>query len=110
MRPAHIVLLKITHAPYIAAIWVYEELFVLSSKLQVSKKPQQHMQYADRDIHTHAPAPRPGPRRKSVAVMPKTPSSAKRPRTLTDNDLAALLNATNERLARMEEKIDQLSK
>lgn len=81
-----------------------------SSKWQFSKKPKSHMQYAGRDIHTHAPAPRPNLRRKSVAAMPKPPSSVKRPRALSDNGLAALLNVTNERLARMEEKSDQRSK
>lgn len=110
MRPAHIVLLKITHAPYVAGIWVYEELYALSSKWQSSKKPQQHMHYAKRDIHTHPPASKPTPRRKSVASVPKTPGSAKRPHAPADLDLADALKAINERLATMEGKIDQLSK
>lgn len=110
MRPACIILLKITHAPYIAAIWVYEELYALSSKWQSSKKPQQHIHVAKRDIHTLPPAPRSTRRRKSVASVLKTPGSAKRPHAPADLDLADALKAINERLATMEAKIDQLSK
>lgn len=43
--------------------------------------------------------------------MPKTPTSAKGPTALglADHDLASILKAMNERLATMEQKIDQLS-
>ena len=112
MRSARIVLLKITHAPYIAAIWVYEELHALSSRWQYSKSPQRRMQSAKRGIHTHVPTPRPNLRSRSELSMPKTPTSAKRPSALglTEHDLAATLKAMNERLATMERKIDQLSR
>ena len=110
MRSARIVLLKITHAPYIAAIWVYEELYALSSRWQYSKSPQR-MRSAKRDTHTHMPIRRPNLGRSEVS-MPKTPTSAKRPKVsgLTDHELAATLKAMNERLATMERKIDQLSR
>ena len=44
--------------------------------------------------------------------IPKTPTSAKRSSALglTDHDLASTIKAMNERLAIMEQKIDQLSK
>lgn len=110
MRTARIVLLKITHAPYIAAIWVYEELYALSSRWQHSKSPPKHMHFTKGGRHPQAPTSRPNPRTKSEVSMPKTPSSAKRPSALADHDLAATLQAINERLATMERKIDQLSK
>ena len=112
MRSGRIVLLKITHAPYIAAIWVYEELHALRSRWQYGKSPQQDIPSAKRGVHTHVPAPRPNLRSKSEVSMPKTPTSAKRPsgHGLTDHDLAATLKAMNERLATMERKIDLLSK
>ena len=112
MRSARIVLLKITHAPYIAAIWVYEKLYALRSRWQYAKSPQQHMQSANRGMHAHVPTPRPNLRSKSEVAMPKTPTSAKRPSGLglTDHDLAITLKAINERLANMERKIDQLSR
>ena len=55
--------------------------------------------------------PRPEFRSRSEMSMPKTPTSAKRPTALglTDHDLASILKAMNERLATMEQKIDQLS-
>ena len=109
MRSARIVLLKITHAPCIAAIWIYEELYALSHHWQYSKSPQQRMQSSKRGIHTRMP--RPDFRSRSEMSMPKTPTSAKRPTALglADHDLASILKAMNERLATMEQKIDQLS-
>ncbi|KAF6229053.1 hypothetical protein HO133_007167 [Letharia lupina] len=112
IRSARIVLLKITHAPYIAAIWVYEELYALRSRWQYSKSSQQRMRSAKRGIHTHMPTPRPDLMSRSEVSIPKTPTSAKRPSALglTDHDLAATLKTINERLATMERKIDQLSR
>lgn len=110
IRSARIVLLKITHAPYIAAIWIYEELYALTGRWQYSKSPQHRIRSAKRGIHTYMPAPRPNLRSRSEVSIPKTPSSAKRPGALglTDHDLASTLKAMNERLATMEQKIDQL--
>ncbi len=112
IRSARIVLLKITHAPYIAAIWVYEGLYALSNRWQCSKSPQQRIQSANRSIHKHAPTPRPKLRTRSEMSIPKTPTSAKRPAALrlTDHELASSIKAINDRLATMEQKIDQLSK
>lgn len=112
MRSARIVLLKITHAPYIAAIRVYEELYALRNRWQYSKRPQQRVQSAKRAIPTHMPTPRPNLRSRSELSIPKTPTSAKRPNALApmDNELTATLKAINERLATMERKIDQLSR
>ena len=111
MRSARIVLLKITHAPYIAAIWLYEELHTLSSHWQYSNSRQQRVRSAKRGVHTSMPMPRSKFRSKSDMSMPKTPTSAKRPTALgpSDHELASTLKAMNERLAIMERKIDQLS-
>ena len=111
MRSARIVLLKITHAPYIAAIWLYEELHTLSSHWQYSNSRQQRVQSAKRGIHTHMPIPRSRFQSRSDMPMPKTPTSAKHRTALgsTDHELASTLKAMNERLAIMERKIDQLS-
>ena len=111
MRSARIVLLKITHAPYIAAIWVYEELYALSSRWQYSKSLQQRIHSTKRGIHTHIPIRRPNPKSRSEISMPKTPTSAKRPSAheLTDHDLSATQNAMNERLATIERKIERLT-
>lgn len=70
------------------------------------------MHFAKRSIQRHMPAPRPNLWSRSEVSMPKTPTSAKRPSALgiTDHDLAAKLKATNERLAAVERKIDQLSR
>ena len=105
-------LLKITHAPFIAAIWVYEELYALSSRWQYSKSPQQRGQFAKQGIHINMPTPQPNLRSRSEISIPKTPTNTKHPSTLglTDHDLATTLKAINERLATMERKIDELSK
>ena len=112
MRSARIVFLKITHAPYIAAIRVYEELYALRSRWQYFKSPQQGIKSAKRSIHTHMPNSRPDLRSRSELSIPKTPTSAKRPHALApaDNDLTATLKAIHERLATIERKIDQLDR
>ena len=112
IRSARIVLLKITHAPYIAAIWMYEELYALSGRWQYPKSSPHRTRSAKRGIHTYIPTPQPKLRRRSEVSIPKTPSSAKRPGALgpMDHELASMLKAMNERLANLEQKIDQLGR
>ena len=74
MRSARIVLLKITHFPYIGAIWLYEELIAKTDRWQSTSHTQKRINPTrPRPLHLK-------PKNRGEVSPPKTPLSAGRRR------------------------------
>ncbi|KAK3174308.1 hypothetical protein OEA41_001552 [Lepraria neglecta] len=109
IRSARIVLLKVTHFPYIAGIWIYEELNAVMNRWQTSSRSQKRLNFANTIQNTSRPLQRPNLRSRSELSVPKTPVSGGRPgQGISEGDIAAVLRRIDERLAKLERKMDQL--
>lgn len=78
IRSARIVLLKITHSPYIAGIWIYEELNALSNRWQSTSRLQRRRQTAHHKLSTSRRLRRPAAGSGVGTPAPKTPVSGRR--------------------------------
>ena len=103
VRSARIVLLKITHIPYIASIWVYEELNAILNRWERPSQPRLKF-------------------RQSVPNGPRTPQGSHftnksggsvlpfpKPDAVPDPDIAVALKLIEQRMATIERKIDRFS-
>lgn len=102
VRSARIVLLKITHVPYIASIWVYEELNAILNRWQEPSRPVINL-LKSASIGPRSPQ-RFHPRHKSGASVPQLPSSG----GSSEPEIAAALRMIEQRLASLERKVDGL--
>jgi len=73
IRSARIVLLKLTHFPYIAGIWVYEELKALGNRWQPTHRLQKHRNIANHKRITSGRLRRPVNGSRSGTPAPRTP-------------------------------------
>ena len=110
IRSARIVLLKVTHFPYIVGIWVYEEFNGLLNRWQNASMSQKRLDYAGNSRGAPRSLRRPNLRNHSEASIPKTPVSGGRTGLgLHEAEMTALLRRIDERMATLEQKVDQLS-
>lgn len=73
IRSARIVLLKLTRFPYIAGIWVYEELKALGNRWQPTPRLQKHRNLANHKRITSGRLRRPVNGSRSGTPAPRTP-------------------------------------
>ncbi|KAI4172097.1 MAG: hypothetical protein LQ343_003844 [Gyalolechia ehrenbergii] len=115
LRDARIMLLRATHIPYVAAIWVYERArrhwnekkddWLHGSGTQKRSMLTNHISFSHRA--TKYPAIR---NRSEASLMVKTPGSAGPTQFAKDPDMVAELNRVLEKLSTQEEMIAKLSR
>jgi len=103
VRSARMVLLKITHVPYIASIWVYEELNTIINRWQ---EPSRAVVKSSKSALAGPRTPqRLHPRNKSGASVPQLPANG----GTSESGIAAALGTIEHRLVSLERKVDGLS-